>query len=247
MPKAIPALACLTLLAACNAGGEDPRGVARNETLLSVSATGRSEARPDKAQFEAGVQSTAGSAKAASAANAEKVQDVVAALTGLGIAQEDIQTRAVTVGRIDWGERKGQFQASNIVAVTLRDVDQAGAAVTAVTEAGANIVNGPQLSMADPEATTNLAYAEAYKAARNRAEAYAKAAGMKVSRVLYIRDAGGHQGDRWFSGAQRIGREEAAPVAAPQVQTAAPAYNPVMAGQTVSDVTIQVDFALTAS
>ena len=81
---------------------------------------------------------------------------------------------------------------------------RAGDAVAAVTEAGANIVSGPNLSMTDPEATANLAYADAYKAARKRAEAYAEAAGMEVSRVLYIRDAGGTQGQTWLRGAEAM-------------------------------------------
>lgn len=242
-----PALAGLPLLlAACGQASPDPRGVDRAETLLSVSATGHAEARPDKAEFQAGIQTWARSAREASAANAEKIGEIVDALGKLGIAEKDIQTRAVSVDRIDWGDRKGQFQAVNTVNVTVRKVDTAGAAVAAVTEAGANIVNGPNLSMSDPEATANLAYADAYKAARRRAEAYAKAAGMEVSRVLYIRDAGGSQGSRYLPAAEVAARMEAAPPAV--VLQAAPAPEQggarIMAGQTASDVSIQVDFAL---
>ena len=78
--------------------------------------------------------------------------------------------------------------------VTVRKIESAGAAVTAVTSAGANILSGPDLRMSDPEKAANSAYRNAYKAAKSRAEAYAEAAGMKVSRVLSIRDAGGTQG-----------------------------------------------------
>ena len=248
-----PAIAAVPLLlAACGQASPDPRGVDRAETLLSVSATGHAEARPDKAEFQAGIQTWARSAKDASAANAKKIGEIVAALGKLGVEEKDIQTRAVSVDRIDWGDRKGQFQAVNTVNVTVRDIDKAGAAVTAVTEAGANIVNGPNLTMSDPEATANIAYADAYKAARRRAEAYAKAAGMEVSRVLYIRDAGGSQGMRYLPSAQVAARMEAAP--SPVALQAAPPLPPpampeqggarIMAGQTASDVSIQVDFAL---
>src|SRR3546814_5859338 len=55
-----PALAAVPLLlAACGQAPSDPRGVDRLETLLSVSATGRAEARPDKAEFQAGIQTWA--------------------------------------------------------------------------------------------------------------------------------------------------------------------------------------------
>ena len=243
-----PALAAMPLmLAGCGQATPDPRGVDRSETLLSVSATGRAEARPDKAEFQAGIQTWARSPKDASSANAKKIGEIVDALGRLGIEEKDIQTRAVSVNRIDWGDRKGQFQAVNTVSVTVRNVDRAGAAVTAVTEAGANIVEGPNLTMSDPEATANLAYAQAYKAARRRAEAYAKAATMEVSRVLYIRDAGGSQGMRYLPSAEAAARGAAPPPVALQ---AAPPPPPeqggarIMAGQTVSDVSIQVDFAL---
>ncbi len=121
--------------------------------------------------------------------------------------------------------------------------------MTAATEAGANIVSGPNLSMADPEATANLAYADAYKSARKRAEAYAGAADMEVSRVLYIRDAGGQQGQTYFraADAMAVQVEEsrgsgAVPVAPPPpLARTAPG---VMIGTTRSDVFIQVDFAL---
>lgn len=252
MRKALlPALTVSLALAACGETPNDPRGVSHDETLLSVSASGHAESRPDRAQFQAGVETWASSAKAASEANREKIAEIVGALRAMGVAEKDIQTRAVSVNRIDYGDRRGQFQASNVVAVTLRDPERASDAVTAVTEAGANIVSGPSLSMTDPEGVANLAYADAYKAARRRAEAYAKAAGMEVARVLYIRDAGGTQGNTWLRGADATAVEAQAavrtaappppPLAMPMPEQGSPG---VMIGTTASDVYIQVDFAL---
>ena len=239
-------------LAACGDRADETRGVDHGETLLSVSASGQAESRPDQAQFQAGIETFAGNARAASEANQEKIVEIVAALRELGVAEKDIQTRAVTVRRIEYGDRKGQYQAANVVEVTMRNPDRAGDAVTAVTEAGANIVSGPSLSMTDPEATANLAYADAYKAARKRAEAYAEAAGMEVSRVLYIRDAGGMQGQTYLRGAEAMAdsmmvqTQSAAPpppppVAMPRPEERSPS---MMVGTTRSDVYIQVDFAL---
>ncbi len=75
---------------------------------------------------------------------------------------------------------------------------------------------------------------------------------MKVSRVLYIRDAGGTQGQTWLRGADAMAESVAA-----RPQNAAPPPPPVaaipvpeegspsmMVGTTRSDVYIQVDFAL---
>ncbi|RIV82743.1 SIMPL domain-containing protein [Aurantiacibacter zhengii] len=258
--KSVPisALAASVLLSACGGTVYDPRGVEKSETLLSVSASGQADTRPDEAQFQAGVQNWAGNAEAASRATQEDIAEIVSALRELGIEKDDIQTSAVNVQRIDWGDRRGQFQAANTLTVRVRDIDKAGAAVTAATGVGANIVSGPDLRMSDPEAAANTAYANAYAAALSRAEAYAEAAGMEVSRVLYIRDAGGQQGNRWIAGAQATAIDAAnvappPPVAPPPIRTQpmpeeqSAVSATIMPGQTTSAVTVQVDFALVES
>lgn len=243
-------LATVTLgLSACGDRADEARGVDHGETLLSVSAGGQADSRPDRAQFNAGIETFSGSATAASEANADKIEEIVAALRELGVAEEDIQTQNVSVLRIEWGDRKGQYQASNVFEVTMDDPDRAGAAISTVTEAGANILPGPSLTMSDPEAVANLAYADAYKAARKRAEAYAEAANMEISRVLYIRDAGGQQGNTWLRGAQAMNDAmlERTTMAPPSPQTVAPEEQGspgMMVGTTRSQVYIQVDFAL---
>ncbi|GMM93615.1 SIMPL domain-containing protein [Qipengyuania sp. MTN3-11] len=226
-------------LAACGDAPYDPRGVDHDETLLSVSATGEAETRPDEAFFEVGVNNWSTSASSASEANTEDIEDVVAALGAAGIPEEDIQTRTVGIQRIEYGDRKGQFQASNVVSVTVRDIDNAGRAVTAATEAGANVLSGPDLRISDSERAANAAYGEAFRAARARAEAYAEAADMEIARVLTIRDGGGSQGDRYIPGAPP-------PPVAPVVQTMAMPEEGgrIMPGQTTSRVAVSVDFAL---
>ena len=252
MKNAVFLAAASLTLAACGDRADEARGVDHGETLLSVSAGGQAESRPDRAQFNAGIETFSRSATAASEANAEKIEEIVAALRELGVAEEDIQTQNVSVRRIEWGDRKGQYQASNVFEVTMDDPDKAGAAISTVTEAGANILSGPSLTMSDPEAVANLAYADAYKAARKRAEAYAEAAGMEISRVLYIRDAGGQQGNTWLRGAQAMNdamveSAAAAPPPPPLARTVAPQEQGspgMMVGTTRSQVYIQVDFAL---
>lgn len=245
-------LAALTL-SACGDTVYDPRGVEKAETLLSVSASGEADMVPDEARFEAGVNNWARTAEAASEETQEDIDAIVTSLRELGVGEKDIQTRTVNVQRIDWGDRKGQYQASNTVNVRMRDIARASAAVSAVTSVGANIVSGPDLRIADPESAANLAYAAAYTNARKRAEAYAEAAGMEVSRVLYIRDAGGSQGSRYFQGAMPISDAMAAPPPPPPVSPDSRRVMPesaeqggaaFMSGQTTSSVTVQVDFAL---
>jgi uncharacterized protein len=230
------AIFLVAVLAAC-AQEPDPRGVERDEVLLQVMASGRADTRPDEARFTAGVQTIAGSAAAASAGNNEVMNKVIAALEALGVKRDDVQTRQINLSRIDYGADKGRFQANNMVEVRMRDVSKAGAAIAATTEAGANVLSGPSLTIADPEAANRSAYAQAYKAARARAETYAEAAGLKVARVLTIRDGGAQQGPIPYHGTT----VESVAVAPPPV--AAP---PVRPGLNSAEVQVRVDFALTA-
>ena len=226
---------CLALIA-CGDATADPRGVERDEVLVQIMATGRADTRPDEARFTAGVQTIAATAAEASERNAEVINQVVAALEALEIPSEDVQSRQVSLGRIDYGRDRGRYQANNLIEVRVRNVDRVGQAIAATTDAGANVVSGPDLRVADPNAANQSAYANAYRAARARADAYAEAAGLRVSRVLAIRDGGPIGGPQPYDGAIRM---EQAP--APVAQTAAP---PVPPGLTTSVVSVRVDFAL---
>lgn len=242
--RILPLMVAPLAVAACSDAPYDPRGVDHDETLLSVSATGESDVRPDEAVFQAGINSWARSASAASEANTRDIEKVVDALKEAGIPEKDIQTRTVGISKMDWGPHKGEFQASNVVAVTVRDIDRAGAAVTASTEAGANILSGPDLRISDSEKAANTAYGEAFKAARARADAYAAAAGMKIARVLTIRDGGGGQGSRYIPGAPVPTAPPPPPPIAMQESMDAGGGGRIMPGQTTSRVSVSVDFAL---
>lgn len=225
-------------LAACTSPQPDPRGIARDETLVQVSASGRADSRPDEARFTVGVETIAASARAASAQNSATFNKVAAALQGLGVKEDDLQTRSITLSRIDYGPNRGRFQANNLIDVKVRDIKRAGEAIAAITEAGANVLSGPNLRVSDPENAARSAYAAAYRAARARAEAYAQAAGLKVSRVLAIRDGGGGPQPRYHEGDAVMAQEAAPP---PVVAMAAP---PVQPGISTREVQIRVDFAL---
>jgi len=230
-----PMLLPFVLLAACQDKLADPRGVARDEVLLQVSAAGRTDSRPDEARFTAGVETIEGSATAASAGNSRKMNDVVAALERLGIKADDLQTQRITMHRMDHGPNQGRFQAHNMIEVRVRDIRRAGDVIAAVTGAGANVLSGPNLTVSDPESASRSAYAQAYKAARARAEAYAQAAGLKVARVLVIRDEGG-------GGPSPYSYDANMSVSAQTVSPPPPP--PMRPGITTSEVRVRADFAL---
>ncbi|MDQ3080082.1 MAG: SIMPL domain-containing protein [Pseudomonadota bacterium] len=230
-------------LAACQPAATDLRGVGREETLLTVSATGRSETRPDEARFMVGVNTLAPSAGEASRLNNEKMARVTTALTRFGIKPDDLQTTNLGLNRIDYGKDRGRFQASNNVTVRLKDLTKASEAIVASTEAGANLLSGPSLRVADAEKASLSAYAAAYKAARARADAYAAAAGLKVNRILAIRDGG--QSPGYPIPMDSVAEESMSSRAVAQT-VAPPPPPPFNPGVNTSAVSVRVDFALNA-
>jgi hypothetical protein len=236
MIRTIASLALSGLaLAACDTPPPDARGLQRDEVLVQISASGRADARPDEARFTAGVSTVAPTAAAASAGNSQAIGRVVAALRALGIRAEDIQTQSITLNRADYGPNRGRFEANNQILVRVRDLNKAGDAIGAATGAGANVLSGPNLDVADPEAASRAAYAAAFRAARARAEAYAEAADLRIDRVLAIRDVQGDDGPIAAMAMEMADAARQAPAVAPP---------PVMPGRNSSEVRIRVDFAL---
>jgi hypothetical protein len=218
----------------------------RGETFLTVTATGRAEAKPDEARLSLGVQSLGATAAEAARANREKMDRVTATLSRLGIQGDDLQTQNLNLQRIDYGADRGRFRADNVVEVRIRDMNRVGEAVAGATDSGANLLGGPNLRVSDPEAATRSAYAEAYKAARARAEAYAGAAGLAITRVVAIHDGGGvgspgPYGQDMNMSAGVTAMEAAPPPIDPPERTASV---PFSAGVNRAEVQVRVDFAL---
>ncbi len=239
MKKMLWVLPLCVVLAACGRAPADTHGLETGETLLTVTGTGRTESAPDQALFTAGLSSVAADAKSASGKNAQAMSRITAALARLNVPARDIQTRSLSVNRLDYGPNKGRFEASNTLTVRMRDTARVGEAIAAVTDAGANIVSGPDLSVTDPEKANLSGYDAAYKSARAKAEAYAKAAGLRIDRVLAIHDGG--QGGYM----PQMGAMDARMVAPPPVSVQAEqASATVMAGTNAGMVTVRVNFAL---
>jgi hypothetical protein len=241
-----PMLLAVPMLAGCGSREVDPRGMERGETFLTVTATGRAEAKPDEARLSLGVQSLGSSAAEAARANREKMDRVTATLGRLGVQGDDLQTQNLSLQRIDYGPERGRFRADNVVEVRIRDMNKVGEAVASATDSGANLLGGPNLRVSDPEAATRSAYAEAYKAARARAEAYAGAANLAITRVVAIHDGGSvgsprHYGrDMNMEGAVSMN----ATTVAPQEAAPPPPSVPFSAGVNRAEVQVRVDFAL---
>ena len=160
-------------------------------TLLDVAAEGRTTRVPDVATIRAGVVAQAPTAAAALADQAGRMARVLAALKSAGVADRDIATANVGLEpQYRYQDRQPPqvtgYQATNSVAVRFRDIKRAGAILDALVASGANQIDGPDLSIDQPDQALDEARLDAMKRARARAELYARAAGLRVARIVSI-------------------------------------------------------------
>lgn len=167
-------------------------------TILDVAATGKTTRVPDIATIRAGVVTQSATAAAALSENAARVDRVLAALRAAGVAARDIQTATISLQpQYRYAENQPPvitgYQASNAVSVRFRDVARSGTILDTLVKQGANQIDGPNLSIDKPEAAEDQARVDAVAKARARAELYAKAAGLRVVRIVSISETGGYQ------------------------------------------------------
>jgi len=206
-------------------------------TILDVSAEGAVTRVPDIAIVRAGVVSQAPTAAAAAEDNARRMTAVVAALRRAGIATRDIQTAQLSLEpRYQYGENQPPvitgYQASNSVQIRFRDVARAGTVVDTLVREGANQVDGPTLTLDAPEGALDEARTDAIRVARARAELYARAAGLRVGRILAISEGGGALPPMPMPAVRMMARSEAA------------ADTPIVPGEQRLTVSVQVRFEL---
>lgn len=187
--------ATLVAVALPAAAQTDMRPVLVDGTVLDVSATGISTRVPDLAVIQAGVVTQAATAAEAMQQNSTQMAKVLAALRKAGIAERDIQTATINLSpQYRYAENKPPvitgYQASNQVSVRFREVAKSGAILDALVREGANNISGPNLMVDKPEGALDEARVDAVKKARARAELYARAAGLRVDRILAISEGG---------------------------------------------------------
>lgn len=222
--RLLPAIALMACFAAQPVFAADD--CAPSKTRLDISAEASVKAAPDIANVSAGVVTVAKTADAAMKANAKDMTTMFAALKAAGVADKDMQTTGLTVNpQYVYEQNKSPvitgYQANNTVSVNLRDLKNMGPVLDALVAKGANQINGPNFSVEKPDGLLDKARGDAVAKARARAEIYAKAAGMKVSRIVNISENVNMGGPRpvmmMAARAKMADAMESSPVAAGEV------------------------------
>ena len=173
-----------------------PMTVPSDGTLLSVAAQADARRTPDIANVSAGVVTQAADANAAMRENAAQMAKVVAAIRAAGVAERDVQTAGVNLNpQYRYAENQPPvitgYQASNTVNVVVRDIAKLGRILDALVATGANQVNGPTFDIDKKDPVYDEARRAALDKARQRADMYAQALGLRVRRIVSIDETGG--------------------------------------------------------
>ena len=182
----------ITAISPCLMAASDPE---QKGTILSISATGTARQDTRIITMETGVVTFSTKPARAWQDNADAMSKLKSELGRYGVANEDVRTTSLdlvpTEKHVDDERIKG-FEVRHSLTVAFRDIKNAGPILDALVNAGANQVRGPRFSWQATEQASSVARAAAIREASQRAEFYARALGLKIKRIVSIRDGSGY-------------------------------------------------------
>jgi uncharacterized protein len=116
---------------------------------------------------------------------------VLSTLRELGIAEADLNAPDVSISP-EYDYRRGQkligYRVARSMTVKVRDLSRLGEVLDGVVTAGANEVQGAQMSASDPSAADHQALVAAFAAAHAKAQVLARAAKVALGAVVRVEE-----------------------------------------------------------
>ncbi len=174
---------------------------------VQVSGAAAINVTPDRVLLQLGVQSNAVTPEAAEAHNTAAIKSIIEAVRQLGVADKDISTDYYMVRPVydDYDSLTIiGYRVNNVVAITLKDVSRTGDVLIAALKAGANEVQEVQFYTSELRRYRDEARKLAMKAATEKAQLLASAAGAKAGCVLTINEnSWSYYNGSWWGGRDR--------------------------------------------
>jgi uncharacterized protein YggE len=218
--------------------------------VRTITVVGRGEVKvaPEIATTTIGVDVQAGTVDAAMAEAQARMDAILEALKGLGIADADIQTSNFSINferspgsepmasstQSEPGEFQpvpGFYRVSNMVMITIRDLDRVSEVLDTAVKSGANNIWGLSFGLDDTEALEVQAREAAIRNARERAESLAELNGVVAGGVVSISEVIGSQAIPLYAAAEGRGG----------------GGTPVQPGEVTFSTQIQVVYAIESS
>jgi len=189
---AIPILGLALVLIFTSIFGSFGNGKNHGGRFIDVQAVGTSKVVPDAVDLAITVSSTQGSSQQALAQAAASVSKVLAALKADGIDEKNIKTTSLNSSPVYSYANNSQkvtgYQANQNLDITIRVASSAGKVIDDITKvAGNNLqVNAVNSFVYDPTVAQVSAQKSAALSAKVKAEAYARALGVKLGKVISL-------------------------------------------------------------
>jgi uncharacterized protein YggE len=162
---------------------------------ISLAGSGSASAQADQASISMGVEVTDESAADAIGENAAKMAAVIAAVEALGVSEDDIYTSQYSVyPQYDWTESGRVFRGytvTNMVRVTVKNLDDVGDIIDAAGSAGANRMDSISFELSDEkrdELKMN-AYVASLEDAQAKADLIAETLGLTITGVQSVTES----------------------------------------------------------
>jgi hypothetical protein len=171
--------------------------------VITVVGQGYANVVPDLARISLGVETKGDTVRGAVDDNAAKMTAILEALEKAGIAEKDIQTSNFSIQQernaemmprvegIETEEATPTYRVSNMVTITVRDLEMIGDVLDTALEAGVNNMWGISFSTDDPAAGLEDARVKAIEDAQARAEALAELTGVQLGPVMSVSEVVG--------------------------------------------------------
>ncbi|MCZ2328684.1 SIMPL domain-containing protein [Bartonella sp. F02] len=185
-------LTALTLLNSSFSGYAEKNTI--NETI-TVTAIGENQAEPDIAIIHLAIVTRDKTAQKALADNNKSMNDVINAFKNNGIQAKDLQTSGLSIYQSKsetYNSKKNSenfYEVSNSLTVRIRDLSNAGKVFDQAMALGINSVNGITFTNADTKPLYKEARAQAITNAIEKAETLARAANLKLGKILQINES----------------------------------------------------------
>jgi uncharacterized protein YggE len=189
----IALIAALSVTAAAHAQDRTAVPVSARPNI-TVTGEATVTTAPDRAEIDVAVVTQAPNAKDAAARNAERVRAVIDEIRRGISAGATIQTVGYSITP-DYRYKEGAaptivgYTARNTVRVSTSNLAEIGPAIDAATRRGANEVTRLDFMLKDDAAATSQALEQAARKARAKADALARALGVRITRVFQVVEA----------------------------------------------------------
>lgn len=163
-------------------------------TQIIVSAKGTIKTPADLVYITLGANETDSSARQAQAIVARKMTEIIKKLKSSGVSQQQLETTRLNLSpSYKYGNGESRligYTAENLLKITIKNLDNVGQIIDTAIEAGANKVNNIIFTLKDDSAHKKMALDKAFKTAKAKAKALAAAAGLSLTRIVKIQEAG---------------------------------------------------------